>query len=54
MWGAHLNILHVTFSYWSFYLLKYAMKCETHGTLNLNIKNAKQFGLQNASKKNYN
>ncbi len=42
MWGAHLNILQVTFSYWSFYLLKYAMKCEPHGTLNLNIKNAKQ------------
>jgi hypothetical protein len=26
------------------------MKCEPHGTLNLDIKNAKWFGLQNASK----
>lgn len=29
---------------------KYTMKCEPHGTSNLDIKNAKQFGLQNASK----
>jgi hypothetical protein len=37
--GSHLNILHITSSYWSFYLLKYAMKCEPHGKLNLNTKN---------------
>jgi hypothetical protein len=26
------------------------MKCEPHGTLNLNTKNAERLGLQNASK----
>jgi hypothetical protein len=31
LWGAHLNILRITFSYWFFYLLKYVMKCEPHG-----------------------
>jgi hypothetical protein len=30
--GAHLNILCITSSYWSFYLLKYAMKCEPQGS----------------------
>jgi len=44
-WGTHLNILHITSSYWSFYFLKYAMKCEPHGTLNLNTKNVEQLGM---------
>jgi hypothetical protein len=48
--GAHLNIICITSSYWSLYLLKYAMKCKPHGTLNLNKKNVKRFNLQNASK----
>ncbi len=48
--GVHFNILHITSSYCSFYLLKYAMKCEPHGTLNLNTKNIEWLGLQNASK----
>jgi hypothetical protein len=39
LWGTHLKILCITSSYWSFYLLKYAMKCEPHGKLNLNTKN---------------
>jgi len=41
-----LNILHTTSSYWSFNLLKYAMKCEPHGKLNLNAKNAKHLGFK--------
>jgi hypothetical protein len=44
-WGTHFNILHITYSYWSFYLPNYAMKCEPHGTLNLNTKNGKKLGL---------
>jgi hypothetical protein len=35
---ANLNIFCITSSYWYFYLLKYGMKCESHGKLNLNIK----------------
>jgi hypothetical protein len=50
LWGAHFNVLHITYSYWSFYLLKYVMKCEPCGTLNLDIKNVERLGLQNASK----
>jgi hypothetical protein len=50
LWGVHFNVLHITSSYWSFYLLKYAMKCEPHGTLNLNYKNGERLGLQNESK----
>jgi hypothetical protein len=37
-WQAHLNILCIRSSYWSFYLLKFAMKCESHGKFNLNTK----------------
>ncbi len=44
LWEAHLNIFGITSSYWSFYLLKYGMKCESHGKLNLNTKNVKQLG----------
>jgi hypothetical protein len=49
LWGAHLNKLHITSSYWSFYLIKYDMKCKTHGKLNLNIKNTKRLSFKNAS-----
>jgi hypothetical protein len=49
LWGVHLNILHITSSYWLFYLSKYAMKCEPHGILNINTKNVEWLGLQNAS-----
>jgi hypothetical protein len=35
LWRTHLNILHITSSYWPFYLLKYAMKCEPLEILNL-------------------
>jgi hypothetical protein len=39
LWNAHLNIQDIIFSYWSYYLFKYIMKCEQHGTLNLSKKN---------------
>ncbi len=38
LWGVQLNIQRIISSYWSYYLLKYAMKCEPHGTINLNKK----------------
>jgi len=44
LWGAHLNIICIRSFYWSFYLLKYTMKCEPHGILNLDTKNAQPFG----------
>jgi hypothetical protein len=50
LWNAHINIQHITYSYWSYYPLKYTMKCEPHGKLNLNKKNAKWMGLWNVSK----
>jgi len=34
----------ITSSYWSFHLLKYAMKCEPYGKFNLNTKNVEQLG----------
>jgi hypothetical protein len=39
LWETHFNILCITCFYWSCYLLKYAMKCEPRGKLNLNTKN---------------
>jgi hypothetical protein len=46
LWNAHFNIQHIILSYWSYYLFKYTMKCEPHGTLNLNKKNEKWLGLR--------
>jgi len=40
VWGAHINLQWITSSYWSYYLLKYAMKSKPNNLLNLNIKNA--------------
>jgi len=39
LWGVYLNIQCIISSYWSYYLFKYVMKCEPHGTINLNKKN---------------
>jgi len=39
LWNAHINIQYIIFSYWSYCLFIYIMKCEPHGTLNLNKKN---------------
>ena len=49
VWGAHLNLQRINTTYWSYYLLKYAIKCEPHGLLNLNKKNAERLGLDGAS-----
>jgi hypothetical protein len=37
-YGVHLNIQRIISSCWSYYFLKYAIKCESHGTINLNKK----------------
>ena len=49
VWGGHLNLQRINRTYWSYYLLKYAMKCEPHGPINLNKKNAERLGLHGAS-----
>ena len=46
LWGAHMNIQRVTNEAWSFYLLKYAMKCEPAGSLNLQPADARAIGLE--------
>ena len=49
-WGAHCNIAKVTNSNWSSYVLKYSVKPECIGTLNLDDdNNAAVFGLDNIS-----
>jgi len=49
LWNAHINIQYIIFSYWSYCLFIYIMKCEPHGTLNLNKKNVEWLGLQDVS-----
>ena len=49
MWGAHFYLQRINTTYWSYYLLKYAMKCEPQGPINLNKKNAERLGLHGAS-----
>lgn len=49
LWGAHCNIQKITSTSWSFYVLKYAMKCEPPGKLNLDIEAAKRLGLAGVS-----
>ena len=39
LWGAHMNIQRINTAYWSYYLLKYAMKCEPHGPIQLDKTN---------------
>jgi hypothetical protein len=43
-WGSHSNFLHISAFNWSFYILKYAVKCETAENLNLDIECAKRLG----------
>lgn len=45
-----MNIQRITSSNWSYYLLKYAMKCEPQSTIILNVNSAKRLGLQNLTK----
>ncbi len=44
-----MNIQRITSSYWSYYLLKYAMKCEPQGTIKLDDVNARSLGLIDAT-----
>ena len=44
-----MNIQRINTSYWSYYLLKYAMKCEPHGPIQLEKTNAERLGIQGAS-----
>jgi hypothetical protein len=47
LWGAHINVQRITSSYWSYYLLKYIMKSESYGTLNIDTSNTRRLGLDN-------
>ncbi len=47
--GAHMNNQRITFSYRSYYLLKYAMKCESQGTIKLDDDSTKSLGLVDAT-----
>ena len=45
LWGAHMNVQRVTGADWSFYLLKYAMKIECIGKLDLGTATPERLGL---------
>ena len=47
--GAHLNVQCINTSFWSYYSLKYAMKCEPQGAIHMDTKNVKQLGICGAS-----
>jgi hypothetical protein len=49
LWGAHINLKRINTAYWLYYLLKYAMKSEPHGPIQLDKTNAERLGLQGAS-----
>jgi len=49
LWGAHMNMQQITSSYRSYYLLKYAMKCEPQSTIKLDDVSAKSLGLVDAT-----
>ena len=44
-----MNIQRINTAYWSYYLLKYALKCEPHGPIQLDKTNAERLGIQGAS-----
>jgi len=44
-----MNIQQITSSYWSYYLLKYAMKCEPQGPIKLDDVSARSLGLVDAT-----
>lgn len=50
LWGAHMNIQRVTNSSISHYLLKYGMKSEPMGKLNIRSEDASRLGLQHLTK----
>ncbi|DBA91865.1 TPA: hypothetical protein ACH3X1_015999 [Trebouxia sp. C0004] len=47
LWGAHMNLQRITQSAWSFYVLKYSMKCEPSGCLQLQPTALSMLGLDN-------
>lgn len=49
LWGAHHNIQRVCRAAWSYYMLKYATKCELHGELNLDPRMAAMLGMEDMS-----
>lgn len=49
LWGAHMNLQRITNDAWSFYVLKYAMKCEPAGKLFIDRDNAAMLGLGHLS-----
>lgn len=49
LWGAHCNVLRITSSSWSYYVLKYAVKCEPTGRLCLDVEAAKRLGIHGVS-----
>ncbi len=49
LWGAHMNIQRIISTYWSYYLLKYAMKCEPQGIIKLDEVSARSLGLVDAT-----
>ncbi len=44
-----MSIQQITSSYWSYYLLKYVMKCEPQGIIKLDDINARSLGLVDAT-----
>lgn len=48
-WGAYLNVQCINTSFWSYYLLKYAMKREPQGGIHMDTKNVKHLGICGAS-----
>jgi hypothetical protein len=52
LWGAHCNALRITATCWSYYILKYTIKCEPYGKLSLDVEAAKRInGLSDAQLK---
>lgn len=44
LWGAHMNLQCVVSASWTLYLLKYALKCEPNGQLNLAVETMRTMG----------
>eukprot|EP00882_Tetradesmus_deserticola_P001750 GHRQ01001880.1.p1 GENE.GHRQ01001880.1~~GHRQ01001880.1.p1 ORF type:complete len:1314 (+),score=134.67 GHRQ01001880.1:549-3944(+) len=49
MWGSHMNLQRVTNAAWTAYLLKYALKCEPTGNLNLDLSTLEKLGITGLS-----
>jgi hypothetical protein len=49
LWGGHMNLQRVTNAAWSTYLLKYALKCEPTGNLNLDTCTLTRLGITGLS-----